>query len=267
VLSVLVTTLNEAENLSACLEGVRGADEIVVVDSGSTDATATIARRYGATVVEHPYESAARQKNWALPRLQHPWVLILDADERVPPELATEIAAVLRNDGPADGYFLRRRSFFLGREIRHCGWGQDRVLRLFRRDRGRYDDRWVHEELQLEGRAAELATPLLHVSYRTLDDALDKIRRYTVRGAADLRSRGRRPSWLAPIVRPPARFVRMFFLQAGFLDGAHGLILCLLTAYSVWLKYAQLHEPARAELATDAAATPGNAAAAFRSGT
>ncbi len=256
MLSVLITTFNEAENLPACLEGVKWADEIIVVDSGSTDATCSIACAHGARVIEHPYESAARQKNWALPHTTHPWVLILDADERVPPALAGEIRAVVAGEGPADGYFLRRRSFFLGREIRHCGWGQDRVLRLFRRDRGRYDDRWVHEALQLDGQAAALSTPLLHMTYRTMNDYLDKIRRYTVRGAADLRARGRRPSWFMILVRPPARFVRMYILQAGFLDGAHGLILCLLTAYSVWLKYAQLHEPERTAIATDRAATP-----------
>jgi len=256
MLSVLVTTFNEAENLPACLEGVRWADEIIVVDSGSSDATGDIARSYGARVIEHAYESAARQKNWALPLTSHPWVLILDADERVPPSLAAEIRAVIARDGPADGYFLRRRSFFLQREIRHCGWGRDRVLRLFRRGRASYDDRWVHEALQLDGRAAALSTPLLHLTYRTLEDYLDKIRRYSVRGAADLRARGRRPSWFSTLVRPPARFVRMYILQAGFLDGAHGLILCLLTAYSVWLKYAQLHEPERIAIATDATATP-----------
>jgi glycosyltransferase involved in cell wall biosynthesis len=242
LLSVLVTTFNEAVNLPACLEGVRWADEVMVVDSGSTDDTIALARRAGATVLEHPYESAARQKNWALPQLAHPWVLILDADEFVTPELAAEIRAVVHADGPADGYFLRRRSYFLGREIRHCGWDQDRVLRLFRRDRGRYDDRMVHETLQLDGRRAMLTTPLVHMTYRTLGDYLDKLRRYTSRGAADLRARGRRPSWWAPLLRPPARFVRMYLLQAGFLDGVHGLILCLLTSYSVWLKYAQLNE-------------------------
>ena len=242
-LCVLVTTYNEEENLPGCLESLAWTDDVLVVDSGSTDATVDVARRFGARVVLHPYESAGRQKNWALPQVRHPWVLILDADERVTPELSDEIQAILRHDGPLDGYFLRRRSYFLGREIRHCGWDRDRVLRLFRTARGRYDDRMVHETLQLDGRSGLLGAPLLHFTYRSLGDYLDKLGRYTARGAADLRRAGRRGSLAALLVRPPARFVRMYCLQLGFLDGAHGLVLCLLTAYSVWLKYAQLFGP------------------------
>jgi len=246
-LSVLVTTWNEARNLPGCLESVRWADELLVVDSGSTDSTREIAEASGARVLVHRYESAARQKNWALPQLRHPWVLILDADERLSPELQKEIQAVLSGDAPYDGYFLQRRSFFLGRQIRHCGWDRDRILRLFRNGRGRYDDRRVHETLQLQGRAGMLQAPLLHFTYRTFRDYLDKLERYSERGADDLRAAGRRPSVLDLLVRPPARFVRMYLLQRGFQDGIHGLLLCTLTAGSVWLKYARLFEPREPE--------------------
>jgi glycosyltransferase involved in cell wall biosynthesis len=242
-LSVLVTTLDEADNLPDCLESVRWADEILVVDSGSTDDTVALARRFGARVVVHPYESAARQKNWALPLLRHPWVLILDADERATPELAAEIEAVVRADGPLDGYVIRRRSFFLGHEIRHCGWERDTVLRLFRAGRGRYDDRLVHETLQLDGRAGRLRGALRHFTYRSFADYLERLDRYTSRGAADLRAAGRRRSVAALVVRPPARFLRMYLLQRGCLDGLPGLMVCTLAAYSVWLKYARLFEP------------------------
>jgi glycosyltransferase involved in cell wall biosynthesis len=199
MLSVLVTTFNEAENLPACLEGVTWADEIVVVDSGSTDATRDLARAHGAKVLEHAYESAARQKNWALPQLSHPWILILDADERVPPALAGEIRAVVAQDGPADGYFLRRRSFFLGSEIRHCGWGQDRVLRLFRRDRASYDDRWVHETLQLDARPPRdtiAARDVSHHGRMSRQDSLHDSRRGGSASAAGAR-RGSR-FWYGP---------------------------------------------------------------------
>src|SRR5262245_26107693 len=212
-LSVLVTTRNESRNLPGCLESVRWADDLLVVDSGSTDSTCDIARAHGARVVQHPYESAARQKNWTLPLVERAWVLILDADERLSPQLADEVRAVVRADGPFDGYFLSRRSSFLGREIRHCGWDRDRVLRLFRTGRGRYDDRLVHETLELDGRAGELRGPLEHATYRSFRDYLDKLDRYTERGAADLRAAGRRPSWLDLLVRPPARFFRMYVLQ------------------------------------------------------
>jgi glycosyltransferase involved in cell wall biosynthesis len=254
-LSVLITTYNEAVNLPGCLESVAWADEVLVVDSGSSDATADIARQAGARLLVHPYESAARQKNWALSHLRHPWVLILDADERVTGPLADEIRAVVGADGPCDGYFLRRRSYFLGREIRRCGWGRDRVQRLFRAGRGRYDDLLVHETLHLDGVSGRLRAPLLHFTYRTLADYLDKVQRYTARGAADLRRAGRRGSWWSVLVHPPARFVRMYVLQLGFLDGWYGLGLCLLSAYSVWLKYVQLFEtPAPAGTVLPAAA-------------
>ena len=244
-ISVLVTTYNEAHNIGDCLAGVAWAEEILVVDSGSTDGTREIAIRQGARVVEHPYESAARQKNWAIPQLRHSWVLILDADERVTPPLAAEIREQIAADGGADGYSIRRESTFLGVRIRHAGWGRDRVLRLFRRDLGRYDDVMVHESLELRGREERLREPLLHYTYRSLDDYLEKLGRYTARGAADLRTHGKRVSIATLLWRPPARFLRMYVLQAGFLDGGAGLLLCLLTAYSVWLKYAQRWEEQR----------------------
>jgi glycosyltransferase involved in cell wall biosynthesis len=236
---VLVITYNEAHNLADCLAGVTWAAEILVVDSGSGDGTPDLARSLGARVIEHPFESAGRQRNWALPLLRHSWCLVLDADERVTPELAAEIQARVRAGGPADGYTLRRRSTFLGTPIRHAGWGRDRVLRLFRRERGRYDDALVHESLVLAGACGDLSAPLLHYTYRSLDDYLAKLRDYTARGAADLQRLGRRPSLLTLLFRPPARFFRMYVLQSGFRDGIPGLLLCLLTAYSVWLKYAQ----------------------------
>jgi glycosyltransferase involved in cell wall biosynthesis len=269
-LSVLVTTYNEAHNIADCLAGVSWADEILVVDSGSRDRTREIAAQAGARVVEHPYESAARQKNWAIPQLRHSWVLILDADERVPPALAAEIRARIAEDGAAggaaDGYSMRRESTFLGVPIRHAGWGQDRVLRLFRRDRGRYDDVLVHESLELQGRAARLQAPLLHFTYRSLDDYLEKLGRYTARGAADLRTRGKRVSLATLCWRPPARFLRMYVLQAGFLAGGAGLVLCLLTAYSVWLKYAQRWEEQRREKEHEERPAAISDAVALRSG-
>jgi len=242
-LTVLVTTLDEAANIGACLESVAWAADRLVVDSGSTDGTVAIAERLGARVVTHEYESAARQKNWALDLVQHPWVLILDADERVTPPLADAARAIVTSAGPHDGYFLRRQSFFLGHPIRHCGWERDRVLRLFRTGRGRYDDRMVHELLQLDGTAGELPAPLLHYTYRTFHDYLEKLDRYTQRGADDLRRAGRRASLLALLLHPPARFLRMYVLQRGFLDGIPGFLLCALAAGSVWLKYARLFEP------------------------
>lgn len=239
-LSVLVPTLNEEANLAECLDGCEFADEIVVVDSGSDDGTEAIARAAGARFLIHPFESHARQKNWGLEQVTHSWVLILDADERVPPELREEIRTVLASEDRAPGYWIRRRNTFLGREIRGCGWQHDRVLRLFDRRRGRYEERRVHEEVRVDGETRTLTHRLLHRSARELSDWIAKTDRYARLGAEEARRRGRRATWLDLALRPPARFLKQYVLQAGFRDGLEGLVLCAVSAFGVFLKYARL---------------------------
>jgi glycosyltransferase involved in cell wall biosynthesis len=243
-LSVLIPTLDEEANLPECLAGCAFADEIVVVDSGSSDATEAIARAAGARFLAHPFESHARQKNWGLERVSHAWVLILDADERVPPDLAEEIRAVLGDGGRAAGYWIRRRSTFLGREIRGCGWQHDRVLRLFDRRRGRYEDRRVHEEVRVDGEVRELRARLRHRSCRDLSQWIAKTERYARLGAEELRARGARAAWWDLALRPPARFLKQYVLQGGFRDGVEGLILCGVSAFGVLAKYAHLRSGA-----------------------
>lgn len=239
-LSLIVITLDEEDKLAACLESARGAGEIVVVDSFSRDATVEIARRHGARVYRREFVSNADQKNWALGKATRDWVLILDADERLAPDLCAEIAEALTRPGVA-GYWIYRRNEFFGRRIRFCGWGRDRVLRLFRRGCGRYPERAVHERLELDGEAKTLRGRIEHAPYRDLDDYVERMRQYSRRGAFELRRRGRR--WFPGFVtRPVARFIRMYVLQLGFLDGAAGLLLCSLAAAGVMLKYAYLRE-------------------------
>lgn len=244
-LSVLVPTLDEEHNLAECLESCSFADEIVVVDSGSRDATVTVAQRLGAIVLHHPFESHARQKNWGLSRLAHDWVLTLDADERVLPELAAEIRSLLRDGPPLAGYRMRRRNVFLGREIRGCGWQRDRVLRFFDRRRGRFADRRVHEEVVLDGAPGELRGQLAHRSCRDLAHWIGKVERYAALGAEEAHARGRSAGGLDVVGRPPARFAKQWLLQAGFRDGLEGWVLCATSAYGVLLKYAQLRELGR----------------------
>jgi glycosyltransferase involved in cell wall biosynthesis len=244
--SVLVPTLDEERNLAECLASCAFADEIVVVDSGSRDATAAIAKRLGARVLVNPFESHARQKNWGLARVSNDWVLTLDADERVTPELAEEIRDLLRAEPPRAGYRIRRRNTFLGREIRGCGWQRDRVLRLFDRRRARFDDRRVHESVRVDGDVGALRGSLSHRSCRDLGQWLRKVERYAELGAAELHARGRRAGPADLIARPPARFVKQWLLQAGFRDGCEGWILCATSAYGVLLKYARLYELGRA---------------------
>jgi glycosyltransferase involved in cell wall biosynthesis len=239
-LSLVVVTLDEEDRLVRCIESVSGAGEIVVVDSFSHDGTAAVALEHGARLFQRPFTSAADQKNWAIGRATKEWVLVLDADEALSPGLLAEIAAELRVPR-ADGYWLRRRSEFFGKTIRFCGWGDERVLRLFRRTAGRYEDREVHERLFLSGRARRLAGFIEHRPYRDLSDYIDRMKSYSRRGALELRKKGTR--WFPGVVTHPiARFIRMYVLQLGFLDGSAGLLLCSLAATSVFFKYAALRE-------------------------
>ena len=244
-LSVLILTLDEADRLPACLAGVGFADEIVVVDSGSRDGTVDAALRAGAIVHRHDFESHADQKNWGLEQLSHRWVLILDADERVSPGLAAEIVDVLARDDRADGYWLQRRSRFQGRLITGCGWQRDRVLRLFDRERGRYDPRAVHEEVRIEGRVAELRERLDHEPFRDLTEWVSRTERYARLGAEELARRGRRFRLRDLVLRPPARFLKQWLGQGGWRDGPEGFLLCAISAYGVLLKYAHLRERIR----------------------
>lgn len=239
-ISVIVTAYNEADNIARCLDGLRGFGEVVVVDSFSTDGTVDVARQRGVTVYTRPYASAAAQKNWAVGVVRNDWVLIVDADEVVTEALRDEIQRT-DPDG-VGGYWIRRRSVYLGRTIRGCGWQRDKVLRWFDRRRGRYAEVAVHEEVELDGRTAILGERLLHYPYRDVAQHFRKINEYSSRGAADFVARGGRWALARMLVHPPLRILRMYVWQRGFLDGAPGLVLCLLSAYSVFLKYAKAWE-------------------------
>jgi glycosyltransferase involved in cell wall biosynthesis len=242
-ISLIVTTLNEEHNIGRCLGSAHGVGEMIVVDSGSADDTVRIAEEHGARVLTREFVSNADQKNWAIGQASHDWILILDADEYLSEELRREISESMAG-AREDGFWLYRRNEFLGKKIRHCGWDRDRVLRLFRRGRGRYPERAVHERLELEGEAGRLHERLDHIPYRDLDDYIDRMKRYSRRGAEILNDKGRH--WFPGMVlRPSARFMRMYFLQLGFLDGCAGLTLCMLASMSVFFKYAWLRELSR----------------------
>jgi glycosyltransferase involved in cell wall biosynthesis len=241
-LSVLVPAKNEAPNIRACLESVRWADEVVVVDSGSRDGTLEIARSIADRVLEHEYVNSAAQKNWALPQLTHPWTLIVDADERVTSALRAEIERVLDDPARADGYWIRRANRFLGRPIHGAGWQRDKVLRLFDRTKGEYEPLHVHAEVRIRGRVGRLRERLDHDTYRNLDRYFEKFSRYTRWSAADLKQRGIRASVPRLLFRPWLRFLRMYVLEGGFRYGRHGIVLCMLAAFSVFTKYARRWE-------------------------
>ena len=241
-ISVLIPTLNEERNLGECLAGVAWADEVVVVDSLSSDRTVAIAEAAGARVLAQACTTIEAQKNWAIPQCRHRWVLVVDADERVTPELASEIRTLAPTLGQgAAAYRIPRRTFFLGRELRYGG-----IIRLFDRGRGRYGDREVHGDLEVDGPVADLRHPLLHHTYRTIDDYLTKFIRYTTWAANDRWKRGHRAGWWALAAKPALRFVGMFVLQRGFLDGLAGFQYAALSAMSVFVRGAKLRAMHRA---------------------
>ncbi|MBN2170772.1 MAG: glycosyltransferase family 2 protein [Candidatus Krumholzibacteriota bacterium] len=236
-LRVLVTTFDEEANLPGCLASVDFAGEIWVVDSYSRDRTPTIARVAGARLLQREYRSPADQKNWALDAMGPGWVLILDADERVSPALREELARVLA--APArEAYWVPRRTWFLGRQIRHCGWQRDGVVRLLRQEAGRYDPALVHEQMRCRGPVGRLRSPIEHHSYRSLEDYLERMRRYARQGGLQRFRRGQRAGAANVLLRPAARFLRMYLYQQGYRDGAHGFLLCVLSSLQVGLKHA-----------------------------
>jgi glycosyltransferase involved in cell wall biosynthesis len=239
-ISLIVTTLNEEKNIGRCLESARGVGEVIVVDSMSTDATLRIAGEYGSRVFTREFVTNADQKNWAIDQARLEWILILDADEYLSEGLREEIGGEIV-EAPHNGFWIYRRNEFFGSKIRYCGWNRDRVLRLFKRGRGRYPERSIHERLELDGNAGKLTEKLDHTPYSDLDDYIDRMKSYSRKGAEELHRKGKH--WFpGMILRPSARFMRMYLLQLGFLDGTAGLALCMLAAMSVFFKYAWLRE-------------------------
>ncbi len=241
-LSVIITTFNEEVNVADCIQSVLWADEILLVDSYSTDRTIEFARPFPITVLQREYFGSAAQKNWALDRVQNEWVLIIDADERVPDPLAREILTVLASRPGVNGFYIRRENLFIDKVIRHSGWSTDKVVRLFRRDKGRYPNRRVHADLEIEGPVPVLKHPFLHYTFRTFEQYFPKFLNYAEWGAAQAFRDGRKSGVVELVLRPWWRFLRTYFLQLGILDGIHGFVLCALQAFGVFLKYARLWE-------------------------
>ena len=245
-LSVVVVTRNEEDRLRACLESVAWADQIVVVDAESDDKTVTIAREFTDHVVVRPWPGYAAQKNVAIEMATGEWVLSLDADEVVSTELTAEIRRVLAADGPADGYAVPRRNIFWGRWVRHGGLYPDWQLRLFRRGRGRFIERAVHESVRVDGRVERLAGHLEHRSYRDVGDFLARADRYAALAAADAVAQGRRAGARDFVLRPLGRFLSMYVLYRGVLDGWRGFLLASLYAYYVLIRAVKIWERTKA---------------------
>ena len=250
-LSVVIVTKNEEANLARTLASVAWAEERIVMDSGSTDRTLEIARQYGATILQEPWKGYAGQKNSAIAKASCDWVLSLDADEEVSPELADSMREATRsaNSHPS-GYFISRRNFFLGRWIRHGGFYPDRKLRLFRRGQGKFVDRAVHETMRVEGTTAILTGDLIHNAYPTLTGYIETMNRYSSLGAEMAAAKGQTSgSFIAFLIniyyRPALNLSWNYVFRGGFLDGREGFLLHLYHNVYVSWKYAKAWEASR----------------------
>ncbi len=245
-LSVTIITLNEERNLPRAIESVRWADEVVVVDSGSSDRTVEIARELGAKVVHNPWPGYGKQKNFAQRQAAHDWVLNIDADEVVPEDLKKEIEDRLgQMASPGNsprGFYFPRKTFYLGRWIRHGGWYPNHLVRLADRRAASWTEPSVHEELRIEGEIGALQNPLHHYTFSSIHEQILTNLRFSKLGYMDLIKKGQRASVTRLILKPFGKFIETYFLKRGFMDGLPGFIISVNAAHSMFLKYAYLIE-------------------------
>jgi len=244
-LTVIIPCKNEQANIVACIESARPvASEILVADSGSDDGTLELVRAMGdCRLVEREYRTSGDFKNWAIPQATHPWVMILDADERLTTELVEEINVLLKTSPRFDGYWIHRDNHLMGHRVRYTDWNRDRVLRLFRRDKGRYFGNSDHGEVQLStGKSGTLIGRLEHYTFWSWAHWIRKCDRYTQLQAQQWYDAGRRPSWVRMLVQPPLRFLGDYVIYRGMLDGMVGLQIAWSSAFYSFMKQARLWE-------------------------
>ena len=240
-LSVVIITKNEEKNILRCLESVKWADQIVLVDSQSTDRTVEIANEYGAKIISPEWQGYGPAKKAGVDSADHDWVLSLDADEVLSESLIEEIKDLLSKDNLADGYYIPRKTNFIGKWINHCGWYPDYVLRLFDRRQGNFNLAVVHEAVIIEGRTEKLKHDMLHYSYPDLEEYFNKFNRYTTIGAEQLHRQGKKAGFFHVAIKPPIAFIKHFIIKAGFLDGLEGFLVSFLSATAVMVKYGKLY--------------------------
>jgi glycosyltransferase involved in cell wall biosynthesis len=235
-ITATIITLNEEERIAGAIASLSCSDEILVIDSGSTDRTREIAAALGARVILRPWEGYSRQKNFAAEQARHDWILSLDADEQLSVELASGIVEWKRGKSGPAAYSMPRRAFYLGRWINHSGWYPDRKVRLYDRTRCRWEGDFVHESMRVSGTVGRLDGDLLHCPYRDWRDHQDRVEKYTRLAAEAARSAGRKSSLLKLALAPPLAFIKGFLLKAGFLDGWRGLAIAYMAARYVFLR-------------------------------
>jgi glycosyltransferase involved in cell wall biosynthesis len=239
-LTVIIAAKNEAHNIAECIASVQFADEIIVLDSGSADATVRIAQSCGAQVHCTDWQGYGAQQNRGIQLAQSEWVLSLDADERITTELQSEITQAI-GQNKADGYLLPRNSSFCGQFIKRGGWTPDYTLRLVKKDKAAFTEHFLHAHMIVRGSKAYLSNPITHYSYRTLDDVLEKLTRYSKGAAIDAAAQGKSSSLTKAIAKGIWAFFRTYILRAGFIDGKMGFILAVFNAQTTYYKYLRLY--------------------------
>jgi len=242
-ISAVIITSNEEKNLEGALKSVAGVvAEIVVVDCFSTDNTVKIAKKYTERIFQRAWTNFADQKNFANSKAAHPWILSLDADERVSPELREELAELKKAEPEYSAFSILRQAFYLGRWIRHSGWYPDLKLRLFRKDRARWEGEYVHEGLVVDGKIGKLKGSIHHFTYRNIAEHLARINKFSDLGAQKLYAEKKKCRWYHLLFLPFFRFLRAYIWKRGFLDGFAGLVISVLTGYGIFIRYAKLRE-------------------------
>ena len=242
-ISAIVITLNEEKNIRECLESLNWCDELIVVDSSSTDRTVEIAQGFNAKVQIVDNQTYGEKRNTGIDMASGEWILWIDADERITPELQKEITELIAADKqPYEAYLINRKSFFINKFIKHCGWYPDFTLRLFRRSTGiRFNTLLVHESAVFSGDKGRLKNDILHYTDRDFEHYISKLNSYTTLSARQLFEKGRKAGFFDIIFRPAFTFFKMYFLKLGILDGFMGLVLCTLSSVHVSVKYSKLY--------------------------
>ncbi len=241
-ISAIIPTYNEAHNIVEVLKTVDFCDEVILVDSHSTDDTVTLAQPYIDKLLVREYVHSASQKNWAIPQATNEWILLVDADERVTPQLKEEIIQLFQDidQQPHDGYWIGRRNFFMGKQVHYSGWKNDKVIRFFKKSTCKYEDQHVHAEIVTKGTVGVLQHKLLHYKYNGIDAHMSKLQRYATLQAKDYDNKVGKITAFHIVIKPLWAFLKHYFIQLGFLDGFVGLAISYLRSYMVFMRYVKL---------------------------